>query len=155
MVASLEPEKEELPDFLKEPVFDDKAGDEGFGWQKDENKGKRKGTKDRKRKTAEDGSEITDKKSKKDKKQLKQPAWMKRVGEDPDKPLMESAAGMEIDESELRTYNDGNPVKESTTEAQTAGDRDDRDWGAWKPRSGRSKVVERVEDTQVGISYTL
>lgn len=151
VVASLEPEKEELPDFLKEPVFDDKAGDEGFGWQKDENKGKRKGTKDRKRKTAEDGSEITDKKSKKDKKQLKQPAWMKRVGEDPDKPLMESAAGMEIDESELRTYNDGNPVKESTTEAQTAGDRDDRDWGAWKPRSGRSKVVERVEDTQVRV----
>ena len=34
---------------------------------------------------------------------------MDRVGEDPDKPLKESSAGMEIDESELRTYNDGNP----------------------------------------------
>ena len=37
---------------------------------------------------------------------------MKRMGEDPDKPLREADAGMEIDESELRTYNDGNP-KES------------------------------------------
>ena len=35
--------------------------------------------------------------------------WMDRMGEDPDKPLKESSAGMEIDESELRTYNDGNP----------------------------------------------
>ena len=34
---------------------------------------------------------------------------MKRMGEDPDKPLREADAGMEIDESELRTYNDGNP----------------------------------------------
>ena len=50
-------EKEELPDFLKEPVFDKNEENEGFGWKKKEDKKeekkkeKRKGTKDRKRKT--------------------------------------------------------------------------------------------------------
>lgn len=70
---------------------------------------------------------------------------MKRVGEDPDKPLRESAAGMEIDESELRTYNDGNPKQPSTTDDKGAGDRDDRDWGAWKPRSRQVAKVDESE----------
>ena len=51
-----------------------------------------------------------EKKSKKEKSSKKfEAGWMKRIGEDPDKPLKESAAGMEIEEEELRTYNDGNP----------------------------------------------
>ena len=74
---------------------------------------------------------------------------MKRVGEDPDKPLRESAAGMEIDESELRTYNDGNPKQPSTTEEKGAGDRDDRDWGAWKPRS---RQVAKARALYIGYS---
>ena len=59
-----------------------------------------------------DGDKPSDeKKSKKSKKKESkfQASWMKRIGEDPDKPLREADAGMEIDESELRTYNDGNP----------------------------------------------
>ena len=56
------------------------------------------------------GEPSDEKKSKKKKKESKfQASWMKRMGEDPDKPLREADAGMEIDESELRTYNDGNP----------------------------------------------
>lgn len=73
---------------------------------------------------------------------------MKRMGEDPDKPLREADAGMEIDESELRTYNDGNPKPESTTIEKGAGDRDDRDWGAWKPRS---RQVAKQDETRVAV----
>merc|ERR1719394_1744646 len=101
-------------------------------------KKKRKGTEKVKRKFTDDpeGEPSDEKKSKKKKKESKfQASWMKRMGEDPDKPLREADAGMEIDESELRTYNDGNPKPKSTTEEKGAGDRDDRDWGAWKPRS--------------------
>ena len=68
-----------------------------------------KGTKDKKRKEGAEevlGEENGEKKSKRKKFQA---GWMDRMGEDPDKPLKESSAGMEIDESELRTYNDGNP----------------------------------------------
>ena len=72
---------------------------------------------------------------------------MKRVGEDPDKPLRESAAGMEIDDEELRTYDEGNPKEESQAFERTAGDRDDRDWGAWKPK-GRSKAVAKVDENK-------
>ena len=67
------------------------------------------GTKDKKRKEGAEevlGEENGEKKSKRKKFQA---GWMDRMGEDPDKPLKESSAGMEIDESELRTYNDGNP----------------------------------------------
>ena len=56
---------------------------------------------------------------------------------------------MEIDESELRTYNDGNPKPESTTVVQSSGDRDDRDWGAWKPRSTRNKPSTPTEERRV------
>ena len=56
-----EAEVKELPDFLKEPKFDDdaeKEEDSGFGWKKKEElPKKRKGTKDRKRKTDENGDE--------------------------------------------------------------------------------------------------
>merc|ERR1719480_342677 len=75
------------------------------------------------------------------------------MGEDPDKPLKESSAGMEIDESELRTYNDGNPKDPneptSTTDERTAGDRDDRDWGAWKPRS--RQVAVKDDENKVAV----
>jgi len=154
-----EPAKEELPDFLKEPQFD-KADEDGggFGWIKkveqsepaddQSESNKRKGTKERKRKTDEPemvGLE-TEKKSKK-KKKADMPAWTKRLGEDPDKPLRESAAGMEIDESELRTYNDGNPKQASTAVEKSAGDREDRDWGAWKPRGRAAPKPE--EEKQI------
>ena len=65
-----------------------------------------KGTKEKKRKEGAEEIETDEGKSKRKKFQA---SWMDRVGEDPDKPLKESSAGMEIDESELRTYNDGNP----------------------------------------------
>ena len=51
---------------------------------------------------------------------------------------------MEIDDSELRTYDEGNPKEESQAIERTAGDREDRDWGAWKPRS---KTVAKVDDS--------
>ena len=114
---------------------DKKEDADGFGWG-EKNKKKRKGTEKVKRKFT-DGPEgkyskllkkylstsvknilddsdkpSDEKKSKKSKKKEFQASWMKRMGEDPDKPLREADAGMEIDESELRTYNDGNP-KES------------------------------------------
>ena len=128
-------EDEELPDFLKEQekLFGDGEGDkkdeeDSFGWG-EKSKKKRKGTEKVKRKFTDepdgknsrnifktfylilDGDKPSDeKKSKKKKKESKfQASWMKRMGEDPDKPLREADAGMEIDESELRTYNDGNP----------------------------------------------
>lgn len=57
---------------------------------------------------------------------------------------------MEIDESELRTYNDGNPKQESTALVQTSGDRDDRDWGSWKPRGRRTvKTPDEEGEKQV------
>merc|ERR1719394_979620 len=114
-------------------------------------KKKRKGTEKVKRKFTDDpeGQPSDEKKSKKKKKESKfQASWMKRMGEDPDKPLREADAGMEIDESELRTYNDGNPKPKSTTEEKGAGDRDDRDWGAWKPRS---RQVAKQDETRVAV----
>ena len=83
---------------------------------------------------------------------------MKRVGEDPDKPLKEQS--YDVDESELRTYDSANKKvrsanfvlelicftqAESETTRQDAGDREDRDWGAWKPRSRQVKVPEEKE----------
>ena len=73
---------------------------------KQKSKTSQKGTKEKKRK---EGAEEIDNDEGKSKRKKFQAAWMDRVGEDPDKPLKESSAGMEIDESELRTYNDGNP----------------------------------------------
>ena len=112
---------------------DKKDDEDGFGWG-EKSKKKRKGTEKVKRKFTDEpeGEDLTpkkyylssvfknildgekpsdEKKSKKSKKKESkfQASWMKRIGEDPDKPLREADAGMEIDESELRTYNDGNP----------------------------------------------
>ncbi|CAG5112079.1 Oidioi.mRNA.OKI2018_I69.chr2.g6335.t1.cds [Oikopleura dioica] len=134
-----EKEKEDLPSFLKEPVFE-KDDSEEFGWGEG-NQNRRKGTKAKKRKDV-DGEVLGEEKKKKKSKKF-DASWMKRVGEDPDKPLKEQS--YDVDESELRTYDSANKKAESETTRQDAGDREDRDWGAWKPRSRQVKVPEEKE----------
>jgi len=136
-----EEKKTELPSFLKEPVFE-KDDSEEFGWGE---KNRRKGTKRSKRKD-QDGEILGEEKSKKKSKKFGA-AWMSRVGEDPDKPLKEQS--YDVDESELRTYDSANKKPDGESTRQDAGDREDRDWGAWKPRSRKAAPQEEPENKLV------
>lgn len=146
---------DELPSFLKEPVFDKEEEADGFGWagkpkpvddEEADGKKRRKGTKGKKRKEV-DGIEILGEEKKKKKSRKFDASWLTRVGEDPDKALKEQS--YDVDESELRTYDQANKKAESGTVRQDAGDREDRDWGAWKPRSRQVKLQDDPDNRQV------